>query len=149
MVDLGQKNERQLIYLRTKTDNWKNELPKSGWLVLAIGHKRDEKLIAVIIDSCLDNGVKYVCTLGQECEFIHDRFDDSVVMRRINNGLSVVSDEDFEYEPMTTWHNDFDEGVRFAIHSAYDDYVEIDRVIFLDMTDNGELERVEQAIQKE
>lgn len=149
MVDLGQKNKRQLIYLRTKTDNWKKELPKSGWLVLPIGHKRDEKLIVDIIDSCLDNGVKYVCTLGQECEFIHDRFDDSVVMRRINNGLSVESEEDFEYEPMTTWHNDFDDGVRFAIHSAYDDYVEIDRVIFLDMTDNGELERVEQAIQKE
>jgi hypothetical protein len=70
-------------------------------------------------------------------------------MRRIKNGLSVESEQDFEFKPMTTWHNDFDEGVRFAINSAYDDYVEIDKVIFLDMTDNGELERVEQAIQME
>lgn len=129
-------------------DNWKNELPKSGRLVLPIGHNRDKYLIAEI-DSCLNNGVNYVCTLGQQCEFIRDRFDDSVVMRRIKNGLSVESEEDFEFEPMTTWHNDFDDGVRFAIHSAYDDYVEIEKVVLLNMTDDGELERVERAIQIE
>ena len=97
----------------------------------------------------MDNGVKYVCALGQECEFIHDFFDDLVVIRRIKAGLSVESEEDFEYEPMTTWHNDFDEGVWFAIHSAYDDHVDIDTVVFLDMTDNGELARIKLAIEKE
>ncbi len=149
MVDLGQKNQRQILYLQTKANNWKKELPSASWLVLPIGHKRDEKLIAEVIDSCLDNGVNYVCALGQECEFIHDFFDDSIVIRRIKNGLSVESEEDFEYEAMTTWHNDFDEGVWFAIHAAYDDYVNIDKIIFLDMTEKGELERVKQAIEKE
>jgi hypothetical protein len=149
MRDLGQKNERQLIYLRTKLDNWKANLPSSNWLVLPIGHNRDKELINDITDTCLNNGVKYVCTLGQECEFIHDFFDDSIVMKRIDNGLSVEHEDDFEYEPMTTWHNDFDEGVWFAIHAAHDNYVNIDKLVFLDMTDNGELERIERAIEKE
>jgi hypothetical protein len=149
MRHLGQKNDRQLIYLRTATDDWKKNLPTSNWLVLPIAHQRDKELVKEVTYTCLNNGVKYVCTLGQECEFIHDFFDELIVNNRIDKGLSVEHVDDFEHEPMTTWHNDFDEGVWFAIHSAYDDYVDIDRVIFLDMTGNGELERVEQAIQKE
>ena len=149
MRNLGQINERQIIYLQTATDNWKKGLPTSNWLALPIGHKRDKELIAEITDACLNSGVNYVCTLGQECEFIHDLFDDSIVDKRIEKGLSVASEDDFEYEPMTTWHNDFDEGVWFAIHSAYDEHVSIDKIVFLDMTDNGELDRVEKAIKKE
>lgn len=62
----------------------------------------------MVTDACLDNGVNYVCTLGQECEFIQDLFDDSIVMKRIDRGKSVDSVDDFEYEPMTAWHEDFD-----------------------------------------
>ena len=149
MKDLGQKNDRQLTYFHTKRDSWKGSLPTINWLVLPIGHTRDNDLIKDVTNTCLDNGVKYVCTLGQECEFIHDYFDDSIVMKRIDNGLSVEHANDFEHEPMTTWHNDFDEGVWFAIHAAHDDYVTIDKIVLLDMTDNGELERVERAIEKE
>jgi hypothetical protein len=149
MIDLGQKNDRRLIYLQTKSNNWKENLPTSNWLVLPIGHNRDKELITDLTDICLDNGVTYVCTLGQECEFIHDFFDDSIVEKRIEKGLSVSSEEDFEYEPMTTWHEDFNEGVWFAIHAAHDDHVVIDKIVFLDMTDKGELERIERAIEKE
>jgi hypothetical protein len=149
MRDLGQKNDRRLIYIQTKSADWRQNLPTSNWLVLPIGHNRDKGLITDITDNCLNNGVKYVCTLGKECEFIHDFFDDSIVDKRIEKGLSVSSEDDFEYEPMTTWHNDFDKGVWFAIHAAHDDHVDIDKVVFLDMTDNGELERIQQAIEKD
>lgn len=147
--DLGVINSRRIIYVHTRTENWKKSLPTSNWLVLPIGHKKDRKGIEEVKESCPSNGVKYVCSLGQECEFIHDVFDDSIVEKRIREGKSVEREEDFEYEPMTTWHNDFNVGVWFAIHTAYDDYVDIDTVVFLDMTDNGELERVQLAITKE
>lgn len=148
MEELGEINARKMTYVHIHTGNWKNNLPTNNWLVLPIGHVKDRMRIEEVIDACLDKGVKYVCALGQECEFIHDVFDDSIVEKRIREGKSVEREADFEYEPMTTWHNDFDEGVWFAIHAAFDDYVDIDRVVFLDMTDKGELERVKLAIAK-
>ena len=149
MKDLGEINSRRLIYIHARTEDWRGNLPTENWLVMPIGDDKDRKGIEAIVESCLHNGVKYVCALGEECEFIHDVFDDSIVNKRIKEGKSVESEEDFEYEPMTTWHNDFDEGIWFAIHSAYDDYVDIDKVVFLDMTENGEIGRVELAITKE
>ncbi len=43
---------------------------------------------------------------------------------------------------MTTWHDDFKEGVWFALTVAYDDYKEINAVVCIDMTEQGEKERI-------
>jgi hypothetical protein len=146
MVDLGQINDRQISYIRTNNDGWKNYIPTDSWLALPIGNTKDIKIIKEVTDTCLGKGVNYVCTLGQECEFIHDYFDDSIVNKRIENGQSVSSPDDFEYEPMTTWHDDFEDGVWFAIYAAHDEHVDIKNVIFIDMTENGELEIIRQVI---
>jgi hypothetical protein len=43
---------------------------------------------------------------------------------------------------MTTWHNDFEEGIWFAIFAAYNEDVSIDKIIILNMTNGQEKERI-------
>ncbi len=94
----------------------------------------------------------YVCTVGQECEWAHDWFDETILVNRINKKLPIDSPDDFDEEPMTTWHNDFDEGFWFATTSAYpsinDEYVYVDKVVCLDLTDKPNRQRLTDLIAK-
>jgi hypothetical protein len=147
MNNIGQINDRQIIYLSIKeTVNWADLLPSGNWLVLPISDTRDKELLDKIANACLDNKVNYICTVGPECEWIHDWFDQTIFVRRIENGQPISTPDDFDEEPMTTWHHDFDEGFWFAITSAYptinSEYITIDKVVCLDMTEKGEKQRL-------
>ena len=83
-----------------------------------------------------------MCALGKAHEVVHLSFDLAIVDDRISAGLSVASQDDFEHSPMTTGHDDFDEGVWFALQVAYDDYKEIRSVVCIDMTHEGQAERL-------
>ncbi|MFB6320857.1 hypothetical protein, partial [Saccharicrinis sp. FJH54] len=60
----------------------------------------------------------------------------------------IDNPDDFETEPMTTWHNDFNEGVWFAITNAFVDYKEINKIVCLDLTNLGERNRLIDIILK-
>src|ERR1051326_2173632 len=108
MDNIGQINDRQILYVSTRhTKNWADSLPTANWLALPIGHDSDSQLIDDLAKKCLDNNTFYVCTVGQQCEIIHDTFDHYIVQRRIDKGESIDKPDDFDSSPMTTWHNDF------------------------------------------
>ena len=48
---------------------------------------------------------------------------------------------------MTTWHDDFEEGIWFSIFTAYGEDVLIDKVVILDMTNGDERGRIEELIE--
>lgn len=149
MEILAQINGRQVHYLWiNQNPGWAEQLPTENWLLIPIGHKPDKEIIAKAAEECLGRGVNYVAALGQACELIHDIFDEEVVLRKIQKGERVDREEDFEREPMTTWHHDFNEGVWFATTVAYDEYNDIHQVICLDLTERGEKDRLTQILDK-
>ena len=123
-------------------------MPNDNWLVLPIGNERDYNLIKTISRVCIDKNVNYLCALGQACKMIHDIFDETIIEKRIEKGLSIENPDDFETEPMTTWHNDFNEGVWFAITNAFVDYKEINKIVCLDLKNLGERNRLIDIILK-
>lgn len=114
----------------------------TNWLALPILNQPDKSLAERIARACLDNDVAYICTLGTACEMLHDWIDEAVLVAKIKVGDPVSSPDDFEHSPMTTWHNDFEEGVWFALWVAYDDYKEIQSVVCIDMSESGESQRL-------
>jgi hypothetical protein len=64
----------------------------------------------------LDAGVVYVCTWGNDCEKMHDIFDEIIVEREIDKGGDGTC-------ILTTWHSKdtLDEALWFALCSAFPD----------------------------
>lgn len=147
MENLGKYNNREVFYLSSKpAKDWLGELPTGNWLVLPIGDCVDSKAYIELADQCLANNVLYVCAVGECCEIIHDIFDETVVANKIIAGENTNSQINFENSPMTTWHNDFDEGVWFAMTTAFNDTVEINKIICIDFTENKYKQRVIELI---
>ena len=144
---LGSSNDRSFYHVdgRASTE-WEKELPTTNWLALPILNEANKVLAERIARACLDKDVAYVCTLGRACEMLHDWIDETIVVDKVDAGHSVSKQDDFEHSPMTTWHNDFDEGVWFALWVAHDDHKEIHSVVCIDMSENGESQRLTDLI---
>lgn len=148
MEKLGLVNStgRQVFYLSTNSSNWQEQLPKESWLVTPIADQTNRDLFDSVVKKCLDNEVIYVCTLGKECEKFHDLFDDEILIRKIFSGQPYGKPDDFNDTPMTTWHNNFEEGFWFAISSAFEDGKDINKVVCLDLTENGYLKKLQKLL---
>lgn len=135
MESWGEYNSRQIFYLATREPNeWLEKLPNENWLALIIGNDNEIQLYSDLANICLEKNVLYVCTVGLACELIHDIFDEAYVSKKIDAGISVESEEFLKDSPMTSWHNNFEEGVWFAIIAANDGVKDINKVIFIDLT---------------
>lgn len=80
-----------------------------------------------IANSAIDKKVAFVCTLGEEAEWMHDWFDEIIVSRSLAGSAE---------EPVTTFHEDFEAGVWFAFYAALGEK-EIEKVVCLDLTDDN------------
>lgn len=135
MQYLGKINGRHVFYIRPDDGEiWFDDLPTENWLALSIGDDPNIQSFSQLADKCIDKNALYMCSLGQSCELIHDIFDSVIVGKKIANGESVESTDDFENSPLTTWHHNFDEGFWFALNAAHDEYKIIDKVVCIDYT---------------
>jgi hypothetical protein len=133
-------NDREIILVTYSTKrNWAADLPKSNWLCVLVDNDRPRNYIDEVISKVINNDVCYICTVGQRCELNHDLIDEEIVFRKVDIDDHYLPKHDI----MTTWHNDFDEGIWFAIFAAYDEDVSIDKVVILDMTNGHEKERID------
>lgn len=148
MKDFGQINGRQIKYLTTTNSDWAKRLPTKNWLVIPFGDTRDIDAIVKVAKTCLDKKANYICAIGQTCELIHDIFDEEIVERVYVREELLDPAIYGDGEPMTTWHNDTEEGIWFSINAAFADKVEIDTVVILDMTENGGLATIEETLVK-
>jgi len=133
-IGLINLTEREVFYLPSYKNESKELLPMNNWLLLLINYNRNFESLDKLAMDCLEKQVNYVCTVGNECEYSHDLFDDAIVMKRIKNNLPISDPEHFEFEPMTTWHNDFEEGIWFASITAFHENFEIKKIICLNLT---------------
>lgn len=147
MDKIGEHNNRLIYYIRYTDDNLlQDKLPTDNWLVLPICDTKENRLISKLSYLFLNKNVRYLCALGLECEMFHDIFDQTIITRCLDKGLSVDNEEDFEREPMTTWHHDFEEGVWFSLTNAFDDYVDINQVVCIDITEKGVKNKLTETI---
>ncbi|MFD1145501.1 hypothetical protein ACFQ4C_30525 [Larkinella insperata] len=144
---LGAVNEREVYYFQLPNNgNWFDFLPFNNWLVIPISNERDEHLINVVAEKCLEKKVTYICTTGKDCEYVHDIFDETIVINRLTDGLPVDSPDDFEHEPMTTWNAEIAECLWFALYTAHNEYNKIEKVVCLDLTRKESNEKILSAL---
>lgn len=74
----------------------------------------------------------------------HDLADDEIQFRQVDIDDLYLPKHDI----MTTWHNDFDDGIWFSIFAANDEDVTIEKVVILDMTDGRESNRINNLLNK-
>ena len=136
-------NDREIITIKyTTEENWIKNIPQSNWLCILVDNNRQRTYLDDVISKIINNDVCYVCTVGQSCEKTHDLIDEEIVFREVDIEKLYLP----EHHIMTTWHNDFDEGIWFALFAAHHDEVLIDKVVVLDMTDGIELNRIEKLL---
>lgn len=95
-----------------------------------------------IARACLDHKAVYVCTLGSSCEMLHDWIDQTDVMDKVDAEMKGLPPKGDTLVLRTTWHNDFDEGVWFALVAANVDHAQIDTIVCIDMSPKGEADRL-------
>lgn len=138
-------NNRELIFITYSTEkNWEKDLPKNNWLCILVDNDRPRQYIDEVISKIIENDVSWVLTVGQSCELIHDLIDEEIVFRQVDIDHLYLPKHDI----MTTWHKDFDEGIWFGIFAANDGDLQIDKVVFLDMTEGEEGQRISKLIEE-
>ncbi|WP_332022532.1 DUF7684 family protein [Kaistella sp.] len=136
-------NDREIITVKYTTEqNWIKNIPQSNWLCILVDNDRQKNYVDEVISKIINNDVCYVCTVGQSCEKTHDLIDEEIVFREVDIEKLHLPN----HHIMTTWHNDFDEGIWFAIFAAHHEEVSIDKIVVLDMTDGNEFNRIDKLL---
>ena len=142
VTKIGEYNDRRIFYSNVRVDlQWFDKLPSTNWLAFTIADTADKDLLSDTTIKCLDKNVLYTCSVGQLRSETEDYFDQEIVWRQVQIEEKTGKSQDYETSPMTTSHKNFDEGFWFAIQSAYatayDKYIPIDKVVCIDMTQQG------------
>ena len=136
-------NDREIIKVKyTTEENWIKNIPKSNWLCILVDNNSQRTYLDEVISKIINNDVCYVCSIGQSCERTHDLIDEEIVFREVDTEKLHLPN----HHITTTWHNDFNEGIWFALFAAYHDEVSIDKVVILDMTNGSELKRIKKRL---
>ncbi|MBF9254949.1 hypothetical protein I2I11_16720 [Pontibacter sp. 172403-2] len=145
MKKLGKVNNKIIHYQRHNTsDNWAVEMPTENWLLMAISDDKTSTILDEIVRKSIDRDVCFVCTLGKQAEEFHDTFDEIIALRKADIEKAHLPD----YDIMTTWHTDFEDGVWFATFLARDEEQEIKTVFCLDAGRERSEKRIAELIKK-
>jgi len=138
MLEIGQVNERQIFYIKVRTErNWFDELPYGNWIAFTVADLNDKELLVAAVPRCIDRLVAYTCSAGQLAAYTEDLFDEEISNRVIKVESEIDSLCNFETSSITTIHQNFSEGFWFASVVAFADQKEIDKVVCLDFTNQG------------
>ena len=136
-------NDKEIIQVKYSTNvNWQRELPRKNWLCLLVDNNRERRYLDEVISKIINNDVCFICTVGQSCELTHDLVDEEITFREVDIENHYLPNHSI----MTTWHEDFDEGIWFAINAAHHSEIAIKKVVILDLTDGNEDARISQLL---
>ena len=142
VTKIGELNNRQIFYTNVRVDlHWFEKLPSSNWLAFTIADDADQELLNETTIKCLDSNVLYTCSAGQLGSDTEDYFDSEIVLRQVQIEERTGKPQNYDISPMTTFHKNFGEGFWFATTvanaTAYDEYIPIDKLVCIDMTQQG------------
>ncbi len=106
--------------------------------------ERDRNYLDEVISKIINKNVCYLCTVGNQCELVHDLADEEIVFRVVDIDKPYLP----EHNIMTTWHHNFDEGIWFSVIAAHHDEIDIETVVILDMTSGQRLAEIQAALDK-
>jgi hypothetical protein len=130
-------NQRTVSLVEYRTDkNWLAELPTQDWLCILLINEQHRLYLEDVLPKLLLRNVAWVCTIGYQCEWAHDLLDEEIVLREVD-ALYLPP-----HQVLTTWHNELEEGIWFALFAAQADQLFLKQVVILDLTQGQERERV-------
>jgi len=149
LLDRGSINNRQIFYCDIGNDfNEIESFPSKNWLLFVIADQDQLGRLYSFAEKCLDRGVLYICGAGEACSEIDDAFDFAIVDGKLASLNRDLTQDDFRDSPMTTWHDDFDEGFWFSVTTAYHEEQLIDKVIVANLTEKNYEFRIKELVDK-
>ena len=127
-------NNRKISITTYSTQKpWLKQLPDQNWLCILVVDDTPRRYLEEVLPKLLLKNVCWLCTVGRQCELAHDLMDEEIVYQEVVASEPCLP----KHLVMTTWHDDFEEGVWFAVYAANHHDVTINRVVVLDMTDRA------------
>lgn len=135
MEYLGSINNRAIFYTAIRDNlEWLSMLPTEKWLAFTIVDQEDKAILYECISEVLDKNVAYLCSTGALASLTEDYFDGEIVWRAVQYEEKTGREFDYDLSPMTTMHQNFEEGFWFASTLAFDDNKEINKVVCMNFT---------------
>ncbi|GAB5523998.1 MAG: hypothetical protein Roseis2KO_18700 [Roseivirga sp.] len=147
MISLGAiKNGRKVYYHDMEKPNSSLDfLPYKNWILLLIANHDQKEWIDQLSKDLMNKQVAYVCGCGSGGSYIDDSFDQESLIRALGDNYQI-EEADYEDMPMTTWHNDLQEGIWFALMVADTDEHFLDTVVCLNITKETYLDSVKKVM---
>jgi hypothetical protein len=77
-------NNRKIRIVEYSTEqNWFDQLPNEDWLCILVVNEKPRRYLDEVISKILVKDVGYVCTIGKQCEQVHDLLDEEIVYREV------------------------------------------------------------------
>lgn len=135
-------NNRTVSLVEYRTDrNWLEQLPQGGWLCVLVAEEKRRAYADEVVAKLLLRNVAWVCAVGAAGEWVHDLLDEEIVFREVE-ALYLPP-----HDVTTTWHDDVEECLWFALFAAHDEALLLDHVAVLDMTQGKALPRIKAYLQ--
>ena len=122
-------NNRTVSLVVYGTDrNWLDQLPTQGWLCVLVVEEKRRTYTDEVVAKLLLRDVAWVCAVGAAGEWAHDLLDEEIVFREVESQYLPP------HEVMTTWHDEVEECLWFALFAAHTEAVPLEHVAVLDLT---------------
>lgn len=127
-------NNLKIQYIAAEQLTWSDQLPESGWILLAIADAAaqvPDKALAV----CLHHCPAGISCAGLQAATLEDNFDMEIVLQALDWEEKHQRPFDYGYAPVTTADADLAEALWFSIMLAPNIATEaVDTVVCLDFT---------------
>ena len=131
---IGSIANRKIYYLPIRNNStWQASMPISDWVVLTIADREDADLVPMVVKACLNSKVSYTCSVGAYAVMTEAYFDEEIVWREVE--YERKTKKKFEgISPLTTAHENLEEGFWFAATVANVEPFEISQVVCINLT---------------
>jgi hypothetical protein len=131
-------NHRTISLVEYGTDrDWLDQLPQRGWLCVLVVEEKRRTYAEEVVAKLLLRDVAWVCAVGAAGEWVHDVLDEEIGIREVE-ALYLPP-----HNVVTTWHDEIEECLWFALFTAHDGAVLLDHVAVLDLTQGAALPRIQ------
>ncbi|ALJ00694.1 DUF7684 family protein [Rufibacter tibetensis] len=138
-------NNRLVKLVEYSTENnWSDQLPNKDWLCILVANDMPRRYIDEVISKIIAKDVGYVCAIGNQAELAHDLVDEEISFRYAEIEKTYLPNHTI----VTTWHNDYEDGIWFALLAADSEEFKIKEVVIFAMIDGHETKRVKACLEK-
>lgn len=141
-MELGTINGRMIHYLETTDPGWSGQLPEADWIALVVADQVQQPRLDAVVKAILDRQAILVCSAGKAAEEVDEAFDWEIIHRQMNAA-------DVRWQgPETTFQDDWQEGLSFAITQVMPDTAPAVPVVCINLTGQDYKDRLTAFLQQ-